>query len=156
VKLGDIATYLEELGVAIDASEEDEQLFEPIQQGASTKSKEVAILFMQINAPGQIDSLVNLAYALAGTATLGSFVAPKTVVAGFKLAASHPALTLVAMALGVTAQQLNVAWQRSIAAGYCGDLTSSSEARNGCSAVRIVSYEPEAISQFCVNIEGMS
>ncbi len=62
---------------------------------------------------------------------------------------------LVAVAIIYGAQQINVAWDRSITAGKCQDIEIGTNARNGCSVVRAVPYEPDTISTYCAAIESI-
>ena len=49
----------------------------------------------------------------------------------------------------------NVAYNRAISAGYCGDFEVGSEARNGCSSVRTINYNPEDLSKYCSIVESI-
>ncbi len=71
---------------------------------------------------------------------------------GAKAAAGYVAVA-VAVLYGV--QQTNVYMQRSLTATKCNDLVGGSEARNGCSVVRAIPYEPEMISSYCSAIESI-
>lgn len=51
--------------------------------------------------------------------------------------------------------QTNVAWDRTITAGKCEDVETGTDARNGCSVVRAIPYEPEMISTYCSVIESI-
>jgi hypothetical protein len=124
--------------------------------------KSDAILFMQVTSPGYASS----AKAIGGilfSGTVGSVaIAPVATVKGFSSLGKLCGSNLVAGAIcagllaiaGVT-QQGMVAYNRNIAAGYCGDVSVGENARNGCSVVRTVIYNAEEISQYCGNIEGL-
>jgi hypothetical protein len=115
-----------------------------------------AIMFMQISAPTQGGSLANIGkLSLIGLG--GSFFAAPILTGRFVVGAlSNWEITLPLAIIGVGLQQLNVAHNRDITAGYCGNLTlSSGQARSGCTAVRTVSYNATAISQYCINIESI-
>lgn len=63
-------------------------------------------------------------------------------------------IAAIAIAVGIF-QQANVAWQRGVSAGYCGDVSTGDEARNGCTVVRTIVYEPESINDYCAVIESI-
>lgn len=74
---------------------------------------------------------------------------------GLKSGAAKAGLyAAIAVAIVYGLEQTNVAWQRSITAGTCGDTSIGTNARNGCSVVRAVPYEPDIISTYCSVIEG--
>lgn len=52
-------------------------------------------------------------------------------------------------------QQATVAWDRSTSAGYCGDISVGSEARDGCSVVRQVKYNATDLETYCSVIESI-
>ena len=56
--------------------------------------------------------------------------------------------------VAAAAQQINIIHQRGVTAGYCGDVTVGSEAREGCSSVRLVDYDLEQIKTYCSVIES--
>jgi len=137
----------------------------PDKTGALDKSgfdKSSAILFMQISAPKQADSAKNVGNLLLGVG-IGSFAtAPvatgKLVTSSVKACGSSLAGGLICagiLAVAAIGQQGWVAYNRAIAAGYCGDSYIGTEARNGCSVVRTVNYDAEAIAQYCKNIESI-
>jgi len=53
------------------------------------------------------------------------------------------------------AQQVNVAYDRSVSAGYCGDVSVGSEAMEGCSVVRMVNYNASDLESYCSVIESI-
>jgi len=53
-------------------------------------------------------------------------------------------------------QAVNIPIQRSVAAGYCGDVKFGSESGEGCSVVRTMNYDVEDLKQYCSVIEGLS
>ena len=121
-----------------------------------TKSPEISVLFMQISAPDQIGSLKNVGKLALGVGGASYVVAAPAAVGAAKLAGAHPWITAIAMVVGVGYQQLNTKWQRDVTAGYCGDISTGTEARSGCSAVRVVNYDVNNIKQFCSVIESIS
>ncbi len=143
---------------------------------------QTAILFMQITSPGQWESFKNLGTAalslFAASATLspGSFftgggfykdiastVSPRGVAwseyaeTKWKSVKATKATKIVLAIAVVTAisQQVNVVSQRAYTAGKCGDVSTGTDARNGCSVVRAISYNPEDISSYCSVIESI-
>ncbi|MEM3405542.1 MAG: hypothetical protein QW117_01045 [Candidatus Pacearchaeota archaeon] len=122
--------------------------------------EQLAIVFMQISAPKVADSLMNLA-KLGGLMYGGSFVlSPRNTISFTKSCLTNPYCLKIAFVLGgviAGAQQVNVAYNRHVSMGYCGDVSSSSKnARSGCSVVRVVKYEPQAINTYCSgNIESI-
>ena len=136
-----------------------------------------AILFSQISSPKTekvfrnqvIGTLAGL--GVTGNFKLGSFFtltkSPLKVNYGAPVSTAGAARTV---SLGVTTflkrfiwvqvaigaiTQAGVQWNRGITAGYCGDVSSTSEAREGCSVVRAIPYEPEMISSYCSDIESI-
>jgi hypothetical protein len=126
------------------------------------KTKQNAILFMQISSPKQGESLANIGTAIAGGAA-GSFALAPTltgrafsVTLGACTKGGQAALICGAIAaIATIGQQINVALDRSVAAGKCGDISVGTDARNGCSVVRTVNYDPADISQYCSAIESI-
>lgn len=124
---------------------------------------EIGVLFMQISSPEQLASLKNIALH-AGIAWGASFMTDPDLTMGVtnlaakgvgSIAKAHPLAAFLVAAGIVGAQQGLVAWNRGIAAGYCGDVTTANDARNGCTVVRAVNYNAEQISDYCGVIEGI-
>jgi hypothetical protein len=125
----------------------------------SLQSKEGAILFMQISSPTQGKSILNILKTIAGFEAATFVLAPvrtfslnKAAVSG---CTSNPLVCGILAITGVSLQQANVAYNRYVTAGYCGDVSVGTESRSGCSAVRIVNYDANDISQYCQVIEGL-
>ncbi len=118
---------------------------------------EIAVLFMQISAPSHGDSVLNLGKTVLGVGVVGGyFFGPSVMLKGIRaIGLKGGLITIAAAIVGVGAQQLNVAYQRSITSGYCGDISTGTEARNGCSVVRTVNYNVEDIKQYCSVIESI-
>lgn len=72
---------------------------------------------------------------------------------GVKAAALKVAAAAVVVAYG--AQQANVYYQRGLTATKCQDVSAGEQARDGCSVVRAVPYEPDMISSYCNIIESI-
>lgn len=119
---------------------------------------EIAILFMQISAPGHGDSILNLGKAVLGIGIAGGYFAgPSAVISGIKAVGLKGGLIAIGVAIvGMGAQQISVAYNRGVTAGYCGDISVGQEARNGCSVVRTVNYDEKDIKKYCSVIESIS
>jgi len=119
------------------------------------QGEELAVVFMQVTAPKQGESILNLA-KVGVTGAAGMFlIAPIKTVTTAIACVSNPYcwFTIGAFAAG---QQGNVAYQRHVAAGYCGDVSHGTEARNGCSVVRVFKYNVTEINKYCSgNIESI-
>ena len=83
--------------------------------------------------------------------------APKSAATVTKLTTKGTAGIIVgAIALtALIAQQGNVAHNRAVTAGYCGDVSMGSEARDGCSVVRTINYNEEDFVNYCSIIESI-
>tara|TARA_Y100000310_G_scaffold339732_1_gene433365 strand:- start:2672 stop:3694 length:1023 start_codon:yes stop_codon:yes gene_type:complete len=117
--------------------------------------QELAVMFMQVTAPTHPGSAANI----AGTALKGYggffLLAPKTISKlTFKVAANPWTWVVAAIAIGY--QQGNVAYNRAVAAGYCGDVTVGDDAKEGCSVVRVVDYNVDRIAEHCTVIESIA
>jgi hypothetical protein len=140
--------------------EEDSTIIDSSQlefENPKESKEEMAILFMQISAPGQIDALLNLGKGVLGIGAAGAYFAgPSLVAKGIKAVGVKGGLiTLAIAAVGAGIQQLNVVYNRGVTAGYCGDISVGEEARNGCSVVRAVNYNLEEIQSYCSVIESI-
>lgn len=149
-----------ETGDSLTLLSKDELI--PLSKDEGLLGKSDAILFMQISAPTQGGSIRELGSLIFG-GTVGSFtIAPVATTRGItslgKACTTWPWGTLGCgvVALGVVAyQQGSVAYNRAISAGYCGDVSTGGEERNGCSVVRTVSYNETSIADYCSNIESI-
>lgn len=168
-KLEHVLTYEESQKIGnCFTSQQDAQTALGVQAGqpeTPINSKEdVAVLFMQITAPTQWGSLKNIGQDLliAGAAVSqapGGGQLLSTAGKGvFNLCKAWPVGTAICAVVGVVAvggQQLWVSEMRSRAEGYCGDVSMGTEARNGCSTVRLVKYDETALKQYCSVIESI-
>lgn len=117
-------------------------------------SDELAIIFMQISAPGQGEVVMNTVHSAIGLTAGGTlFLGPKFITGAVAKAANW--WTLAVLAVAGVFQQGNVAVNRAVTATYCGDVEGA-DARSGCSAVRTVNYDKESISKYCTVIESLS
>ena len=122
------------------------------------KEGQLLVLFMQISSPKTSDILKNDILAGLGIGATASFVfGPKAVLSASKTILTkigvygYVALALVG-ALQVGYNEYN---RFSVTAGKCGDVSSGSESRDGCSAIRAVDYNITDISQYCQEIESI-
>jgi len=125
----------------------------------SLLDKEHAILFMQVTAPKHGESTLEIGNVLFGTTLISFALAPigtaKSLFTLGKGVVAHPGVAALILAIAGATQQGMVAYNRYIAAGYCGDVSTGGEARNGCSVVRTVVYNANDIAQYCPNIESI-
>jgi len=151
-KEGEIPVVGEEDSTTIDSSNLDEWE-DPLKE----PKDEMAVLFMQISAPGHGDSLLNIGKGVLGIGAVGAhFAGASLTVKGLKTIGVKGGLITLAVAIvGVGIQQLNVAYNRGVTAGYCGDISVGEEARNGCSVVRAVNYNLKDIQSYCSVIESI-
>lgn len=149
------------------------------------KGDELAVVFTQISSPGHADVFLNTLKAGAAFFGLsvaykpGAFVgqltrvpAGKAITIGAKtysggqflpkafslkkLTVSPLAKALAAIAvITVGIQQGNVAMNRAVTAGYCGDVSYGGDAKEGCSVVRTINYNRDEILQYCSVIESI-
>ena len=129
------------------------------QKNSDIQSQELSILFMQISSPTHSGAFGNVLKD-AGLAGLGAFaISPvKTSIFAYRSAAAAVANWEIVLPVAVIAgayQQGSVAWNRAVTAGYCGDISAGDKARDGCSVVRTVNYEPEDVSKYCAVIESI-
>ena len=138
-------------------------------ENLALQSKEIAVLFMQISSPSHGEAAKNVGLTALGVAT-GAFTTSAmtigikaTVKAGMrvgKLCLSGgwvgPAICGGILAIAGIYQQSNIAVQRAKTAGYCGDVITGEDARNGCSIVRTIAYNSSEINQYCVAIESIA
>lgn len=150
-------------GKKLIATEEDseniilEEVKKEIRETQGGKKDELAILFMQISAPTHGDSALNIGKAVLGIGIVGGYFAgPSAVISGIKAVGLKGGLIVLGTAIvGVGVQQINVAYNRGVTAGYCGDISVGQEARNGCSVVRAVNYNSSDIRKYCSVIESI-
>lgn len=117
---------------------------------------EISVMFMQISAPENFKTLANGIKTVVGGGTLGAFlISPMKVVSIVKTVAAHPIIAGIIALVGAGTQQINVAWMRSVTAGFCGDITVGTDARSGCSVVRVVKYDESNLRNFCVDIASI-
>ena len=121
--------------------------------GTVEKNDQLAVVFMQAAAPGHEDVFSSTMSTLAGGAG-GSFVIAPFATLKVAGSAAFWKLAIPAFIVGTGIQQFNLAIQRGVTAGYCGDVKVGDEAENGCSVVRVVGYNAEAISEYCSVIES--
>jgi len=162
----------EDVSVNVEELESPEEL--------NKKSDELSIMFMQVTAPKAGDVLKNtlgagLSFlglsaiykpgAFIGTtavkapitrSALGQFTKGSGKIVTKTGATAFAKIIVIAAVVGLVAQQGNVASNRAITAGYCGDVSTGSNAKDGCSVVRTVNYDLEDISSYCSFIESIN
>ncbi len=142
----------EEVSEAFKELDEGDYDIDDIEDPDEEEIGQMAIMFMQIEAPNYGDVLENTMKTAAVGGTGSFLVAPiATVKAVAKSAAVIPAVVL-----GIGFQQTNVAIQRGISAGYCGDIAVGDDARTGCSVVRVTGYDADSIGDYCSIVESIS
>ena len=146
-----------EQGKTLDVPECIKNLNENLKSGElknSVENKEIAVLFMQISSPGNLDSLKNLARDLAIGGTAGHFMSFGLTT---KMLSKIPApIAVIIGGTFIAGQQASVLWNRYfVTAGYCGDISTGENTRDGCSVVRIVNYDIDDIKQYCSVIESI-
>jgi len=110
-----------------------------------------AVIFMQVFSPKQGESILNIGKGIFGVTATSFLTAPMATIKVIPTVAKAWPLLII----GAVIQQGNVAYNRAITAGYCGDITFGSEARNGCSVVREVNYDAEDIGKYCESVESI-
>ncbi len=140
---------------------------------------ELAVIFMQISSPGHgevfIDTLkagaaflgLGLAYkpgAFVATQTvkmpvmrnaLGQYITGSGKIVSKKTITPFAKFVIAAAIIGLGVQQGNIALNRAVTAGYCGDVSYGSEAKEGCSVVRTINYNKDEILHYCSVIESI-
>lgn len=111
-------------------------------------SQEMAIIFMQVAAPGHGD-------VFKRTVGYGAFAGG---IVGFgrtaKVLASKVTLPIIAIGLG--AQQIGVAYNRGIVAGHCGRISVEGDIADGCSMIVPLEYDYSELREFCDAIESQA
>jgi hypothetical protein len=124
---------------------------------ASTSS-EIGILFMQISAPSHTGVIKNTIGDIGKFALVPAVLAPGTTLnigkACFTNVYCAAGAGIIAAIAGITQQGMTF-WNRGVAMGYCGDVKTGGEAREGCSSVKVVSYDKEGIEKYCLAIESI-
>jgi len=143
----------------------DEKIeFQSYDKNDVNTGNEIGILFMQISAPKQGKSALNIGKVALGTAVASFITAPQlTIKAGksiAKLCTSGgwvgPVVCASILIVAGVYQQANVGYYRALTASKCGDVSTGTEARNGCSVVRTIDYKTEDLSQYCSFVESIS
>jgi len=119
-----------------------------------SENSELAIMFMQISSPLGSDVLKNT-LSVAGIGMGASFLFSPVMMT--RAAFSQVGLMGAMLAgVGLITQQMNVAENRAITAGYCDVVSVGQEAREGCSVVVSTDYDANSISQYCKRIESIA
>ena len=128
------------------------------------QAQELAIMFMQITSPTQGGSALHIGTDLLGVGAGAMAIAPSTTIEAASLVKKGclsggwvgPAICGGLLVVAGVYQQGSVAANRAVTAGYCGDVETGTEARNGCSVVRTVNYNMSDITQYCSAIENIA
>jgi hypothetical protein len=140
--------YLTTTGNKVVIGEDSEDV------GELSEEQELAVMFMQISAPQGSEVFKNT-IGVAGVGLGGSFLfSPKAVTKGVISRAGLLGAVLAGM--GLIVQQVSVASDRAVTAGYCDVVSVGDEAREGCSVVVSTDYDAGAISQYCKRIESIA
>ena len=123
------------------------------------QNSEMAIVFMQISAPGMDEVLRNDlgAAGVVGVSAIAfrpvGWLGKLTVKACKSSALAAGVCALVVM--GVAVYQMGTVYNnQNIAASYCGDFGVGDDVRFGCSGVKLVNYDEQGIRDLCVNVES--
>lgn len=121
----------------------------------NNENKELSIMFMQITAPTHTGVISNTLKTVGLGIGLGFLTTPKLATSAAGVAYGGGWITVVLGAVLGIYQHGNVAYNRAITAGYCDDISTGDDARNGCSVVRTVNYNEEDLSKYCSIIESI-
>jgi len=136
-----------ERGENVEIREEDGTIEDLVHVIDSNElKKETAVVFSQISSPSFSGTFLKDAGVLAG----GAYLAPRL---AFKAVTSVPGL--VVLGVFAIAQTGSITYNKAVTAGYCGEFDTSSESRDGCSAVRTLDYNPKTILKHCGVIESL-
>ena len=138
--------------------------FEDVKEGEvnSSGTEELAVLFMQISAPKEVEVWKNLGKVALGGLGIAAVSTPKKAFSSVKTAGTfcaNPKGALVCAAVGIVAGgvvHFNVAHNRAVTASKCENELVGSGERSGCSVVRVTNYNVSEISQYCSVIESFN
>lgn len=133
------------LKVNVEKEEEEKSVYD----------KQMTVLFMQISSPDQWGSKKNILYAGLGVAAGGFYLSPATAVKRLVTVVAGWKINLPLLVIAGVYQTANVAYNRAITAGYCGDVSMGQEAKSGCSVVRTMNYDAGSIAEYCKVIESI-
>jgi hypothetical protein len=128
------------------------------------QDKEIAVLFMQISSPKHGEAALNVGKTALNTAVTSFTTAPKATQSGARTVAKlctsggwvGPAVCGAILIIAGIYQQGNIAYNRAVTMGYCGDVSIGTDARDGCSVVRTVGYNIDEISKYCAVVESIN
>jgi hypothetical protein len=127
--------------------------------------REIALVFMQIKAPGIAEAIGNLGqdalFSAGGAFMVSSVRGVSGVLSLGKLGLRSVPVVLGGGAALAAFSGFNAYLGQTTAAGYCGALTTTSEierasGKEGCSIVEAVPYDFRAINTMCEEIEGIT
>jgi len=125
-----------------------------ISEQNNNTNAELSVLFMQISAPSHTGVLKNTLQTI-GIGYGASFLLSPVVVTKATVGALTSPWAWAIAIIGGAYQQYSVASNRAISAGYCGDVSVGTDARDGCSVVRTTNYDVNEISKYCSVIESI-
>ena len=124
------------------------------ESGQTDSSRELSVMFMQVQAPQYKEVFMNNIYTLIGVGG-GSFaVAPKFTGRAIGVVGKSPWFWIVMAVAGVF-QYASVVNNQAMTAGYCGDVSVGDKSTTGCSVVRTVDYGAEDLSQYCSKVDSI-
>jgi hypothetical protein len=111
---------------------------------------EIGIMFMQISAPRNSELFRKQLQTIVGGVGASFVLAPHVTVS-----AISNVYTWAIVAIVGGYGQLNTLNNRAVTAGFCGDISTGTEARDGCSVVRMIDYNSEDVSKYCNIVESI-
>ncbi len=119
------------------------------------KYNELAVVFIQVNPPKYGETLRNIAVGGLGITAVGGFLTNGVAFKAVGKALTQP-VTWVIAGISLTVHGTSVLASKQIAIGECGDITLKGDAQYGCSAVRVLDYDLDALAKHCGHIESIS
>ena len=119
------------------------------------KYNELAVVFIQVNPPKYGESLRNIAVGGLGITAVGGFLTNGVAFKAVGEVLTQP-VTWVIAGIGLAVHGTSVLASKQIAIGECGDITLKGDAQYGCSAVRVLDYDANALTKHCGYIESIS
>jgi hypothetical protein len=119
-------------------------------EAPTKKIEEIGVMFMQISAPRNSDLFQKQIRTLVGGLGASFVLAPHVTISAIS---NVYAWAIIAIVGGYG--QLNTLNNRAVTAGYCGDISTGTEARDGCSVVRMIDYNAEDVSKYCNIVESI-
>ena len=115
--------------------------------------RELAFVFMQFKS-SSISEVLQTQLQIGTSATVGSFALAPVKLARFVLTKGSLVYTAVIASAVVGAGALGAYIRQQTAIGYCGEFTTKSSAKQGCSLVQTVNYNVEDIKALCGSLQS--